>query len=205
MQLDPTSAAKSGAQGESWLDRVLDRISAQPSAPERPSPPPVDQPQWDRSVDSHKINTLIIHDVESIVFNETRSFTDSDSANDSMSAGREKVAHAIMNGDSQLGQNRPSTVGAIEPTVRALRNPRTKQAYNSSMAAARDAYLSLQDPTRGATHFQFLPNSDRTNMKFKHGTPEGVPLKTQSGPFSNSYFKNHVKSDHVYVNTYGQK
>jgi hypothetical protein len=72
------------------------------------------------------------------------------------------------------------------------------------MAAAREAYLSADDPTHGATHFQFLPNSDRSNMKFKHGTPEGVPLKTQSGPFSNSYLQNRVKSHQVYVNTYGQ-
>jgi hypothetical protein len=41
-----------------WLDRVLDRIQPQPAEPASPAPPPVDQTQWERSVDAHKVNTL---------------------------------------------------------------------------------------------------------------------------------------------------
>jgi hypothetical protein len=40
----------------------------QPAAPGSPASPPVDQTQWERSVDSHEVNTLIIHDVGLIVF-----------------------------------------------------------------------------------------------------------------------------------------
>lgn len=56
---------------KTWLDRVLDRIAPEPSAPESPSPPAVDQAEWDRSVDSHKVNTLTVRNVGLIVFNET--------------------------------------------------------------------------------------------------------------------------------------
>jgi len=70
------------------------------------------------------------------------------------------------------------------------------------MAAARRAYLNLEDPTQGATHFQFLTNVDRSNMKFRGGTPEGVRLRTQSGPFHNSFQKGDVKGPRVYINTY---
>jgi hypothetical protein len=150
------------------------------------------------------VNTLTVKQVGLIVFNETQSFTDGDKANDTIGGGREKVAHAVINGDTQLGRKRPVTAHPIEPSAKALKDPRTRQAYESSLAAAREAYLSPQDPTHSAIHFQFLTNADRSNMKFRNGTPEGVPLKTQSGLFNNSYLKNHVKSRQVYVNTYGQ-
>jgi hypothetical protein len=130
-----------------WLDRVLDRIKPQPSAPERPAPSPVDQTQWERSVDSHKVNTLTVHDVGLIVFNETQSFTDSNKANDTIDLVREKLAHAVMNGDEQFGRKRPATAPPEEPSRKALDDPRTKTAYESSLAAARQAYLSPDDPT----------------------------------------------------------
>jgi hypothetical protein len=109
MQLKPRSAGKAGAQSESWLDRVVDRIKPQPPAPKSPAPPPVDQTQWERSVDAHKVNTLTIHDVGLIVFNETESATHSEKANDSVGGAREKVAHAVINGDSEFGRTRPKT------------------------------------------------------------------------------------------------
>jgi hypothetical protein len=73
MQLKSTSVGKAGAQTESWLDRVIDRIKPQPSTPGSPAPPPLDQTQWERSVDAHKVNTLTVHDVGLIVFGETQS------------------------------------------------------------------------------------------------------------------------------------
>jgi hypothetical protein len=138
------------------------------------------------------------------VFNETQSFTDRDNSNDSLDAARQKLAHTIMNADSQFGRHRPRTAPPHEPSAKALENRQTRQAYNSSLTAAREAYLSLGDPTRGATNFQFLTDADRSNMKFKGGTREGLPLKTQSGPFHNSFQKHDVHSNQVYVNTYGE-
>jgi len=197
-----TSARKPEARGESVLDRVIARIKPQPAPPGSPAPPPVDRTQWEKSVEAHKVNTLTVRDVGLIVFNETQSYTDSDKANDTIDGGREKIAHAVINGDAQLGRKRPVTAGPIEPSAKALKDPRTRAAYDSSLKAAREAYLSPTDPTNGATHFQFLSNADRSNMKFKRGAPQGLPLQTQSGPFTNSYVGNHVKSHQVYVNTY---
>ena len=206
MQLKPSSAGKSGGGRESWLNRVIDRFKPQPSAPERPAPPLVDQTQWERSVDAHKVNRLTVHEVGLIVFGETQSYADRDSANEAVNAAREKIAHTLMNADTKFGVHRNAvarTASPIEPSMKSLQNARTRQAYESSLAAAREAYLSPTDPTHGATHFQFLTNADRSNFKFKGGSHEGLPLKTQSGPFDNSYLKNHVPSRQVWIDTYG--
>ncbi len=195
--------ANSTPQSKSWSDRALDRVKLQPPAPPRPTPPAVDQTDWEKSVGAHKINTLTVHDVGLIVLNETQSFTNSDKANDTIGAAREKLAHAVMNGDEQHGSLRPSTANPIEPSAKALKDPRTKAAYESSLKAAREAYLGPTDPTSGATHMKFPPNADRTSQKFNRNSTETIPLKTQSGPFNNSFLKGDVRSGHVYVNAYG--
>ena len=197
----------SSSQSESWLDRVIDRFKPQPPPPNTPTAPPVDRTAWEQSVDEHKVNKLTVHDVGLIVFNEMQSFADSDSANSSIGAAREQIAHAVMNADLKFGDKRDqlaSTAPPIEPSAKGLEDPRTKAAYDRSLAAARNAYLKLDDPTQGATNFQFLPTPDKSNMKSSGGTTEGLPLRTQSGPFNNSYQGNDVHSNQVYVNTYGQ-
>ena len=141
------------------------------------------------------------------MFNETQSFTDSDKANDSIASARERIAHSVINADNKFGDKRDqmaSTVSPIEPSAKALLDPRTKAAYDASLTAARNAYLKLDDPTQGATNFKFLPTPDQSNMKSSGGTHEGLPLKTHSGPFNNAYKGNDVRSNPVYVNTYGQ-
>lgn len=190
------------SQRQSWSDRALDRIKPQPPAPARPAPPAMNQTAWEQSVGAHKVNTLTVQDVGRIVFNETQSFTNSDSANDTIHAAREKVAHAIMNGDQQLGRHRPATAHPVEPSAKALKDPKTKAAYESSLKAAREAYLRATDPTHGATHFKFMTTADRSDQKFNHNSSKKNALKTQSGPFNNSYLKGGVPSHHVYVNTY---
>jgi hypothetical protein len=190
------------SHGPSWSDRTLDRIKPQPPAPARPTPPSVNQSAWEKSVEAHKVNKLTARDVGRIVFNETQSFTNSDNANDTIDAARQKVAHAIMNGDQGLGRNRPATAHPVEPSAKALKDPKTKAAYESSLKAARKAYLSAEDPTRGAMHFKFMTTADRSDQKFNHDSSKKNALKTQSGPFSNSYLKGGVSSHHVYVNTY---
>lgn len=201
MQLNPSG------QGESWLNRALDRIKPQPPAPERPAPPPVDQTQWEKSVEAHKVNELTVHDIGLIVFNEMQPFTDHDNANDTIAGTREKIAHTLINADDQFGTKRnrlAPSASPIEPSSEALKDTRTRAAYESSLTAARNAYLSPDDPMHGATNFWFRTTPDRSNLKFKHGAPEGLPLKTQSGPFNNSYLKGDVPSRHVWVNTYGR-
>jgi hypothetical protein len=188
---------------KSWVDRVVDRISPEAPPPPFPSPPPVDQTAWERSVDSKKVNTLTVHDVGLIVFNETQSFSDSPDANETIGGAREKVAHAVMNGDLELGKTRPRTARPIEPSPTALKDPRAKSSYDSSMAAARRAYLDLEDPTQGAKNFKFLTNADRSSQSFD--SSRRLPLKTQSGPFHNAFLKGDVKLPRVYVNTYKDK
>lgn len=141
-----------------------------------------------------------------IVFGETQSVKNSDKANDTIGGSREKVAHAVINGDSQFGHKRPATALAIEPAEKANKDPRTKAAYDSSLRAAREAYLSPTDATHGATHFNLRPNADRSD--FKPGGPHGPQFKirTQSGPFDNSYptpGKKGLPARGIYVNTYG--
>jgi len=195
-------------RGTSWLDRTLDKIKPQPSPPRSPSPPPVDRTNWEHSVEAHKINTLTVHDVGLIVFNETQSGTHSDKANDTIGGAREKVAHAVINADSQFGRGRPKTAPATEPTGKAIRDPRTKAAYDSSLRAAREAYLSPTDPTQGATYFNLRRNADRSD--YKPGGPHGPQFKirTQSGPFDNSFptsGKQGLPPHGIYINTYGSK
>jgi hypothetical protein len=58
------------------------------------------------------------------------------------------MAHVIMNGDQKWGSSRmrnAKTASPIEPTQQALGNPTVRAAYDSSMKAAREAYLSGTD------------------------------------------------------------
>jgi hypothetical protein len=109
----------------------------------------------------------------------------------------------IINGAEEAhrrGQKPPSVHGPIEP--RDLRNPEERAAYESSMNAAREAYLNGPDPTRGSTHFSIEPTPSRANKIYKRGTREGVPISTQSGPYYNSYLGKDVKSHTAWLNTY---
>ena len=92
-----------------------------------------------------------------------------------------------MNGARLRGANRPSVHPPIEPSADALRNPAVRAAYQSSMKAAREAYLSGTDPTRGAIYLNMPVTPDRSNLKFPRGLPQGVPISTQSGPYNNSF------------------
>ena len=155
---------------------------------------------------SNKVNELTVYDIGLIVFNEIQSYKDTNHANEPIGSARQKIAHTIINADTEFGPKRNKlapTASPIEPSAKALQDPRTRAAYQSSLTAAREAYLSLNDPTHGATNFVFRTTPDRSNLKFKHGTPEGLPLKTQSGPFENSYLKHGVPSKRVYVDTFG--
>jgi hypothetical protein len=115
------------------------------------------------------------------------------------------MAHAIINGDHLYGAKRQemaSTALPIEPSPDALRNPAIRAAYESSMKAAREAYLSGSDPTQGAVHLNARGNASRSNGKPKHMPPPGKPLNTQSGPYNNSYTKGDTPYSTVWLNTY---
>jgi hypothetical protein len=193
--------------GESFFDRVLDRFKPQPPPPE-PQPPPVNQGAWDQSVEEYKLKNLTVHDVGLIVFNESRSFSERPDSNESIDSAREKMAHVVINGDEKYGSDRQKVAGTalpVEPSQQALKDPNTRAAYDSSMRAAREAFLSGSDPTGGATHLNQRVNSDRGNLKYPKGDPNGLPISTQSGPYNNSYTKGKVPSNEAWLNTYKEK
>src|SRR6266704_3628962 len=185
------SGPQGGASKPSWLDRAVDILKPQPGPPPKPPAPPVDQGAWRESVEqTHVAPGLTVRDVGLSVFGETRSLHDRPGSNEAIDTARQKVAHAIIN-DAELshrtGKPRSAVHAAVEPQKKALRNPEEHTAYESSLRAAREAYLSGHDPTNGATHFNMRPRPDRSNWKFPNGTPEGITVSTQSGPYDNSF------------------
>lgn len=109
----------------------------------------------------------------------------------------------IINGAEEAhrrGQKPPRVHSPIEP--QDLRNPEERAAYESSMNAAREAYLTGHDPTQGATHCSIEVTPSRSNKIYARGTAKGVAISTQSDPYYNSYPGRHVKSHTAWLNTY---
>jgi hypothetical protein len=173
------------AHQSSWLDRAIDTLKPQRELPPKPATPHVDQGAWQESVEqTHVVPGLTVRDVGLSVFGETKSLHDRPGSNESLSTARQKVAHMIINGAEKWGSDRTkfaSTALPIEPSGKEKRNPATRAAYESSMKAAREAYLSGHDPTNGALHFNIRPTPDRSNWKGRFA------ISTQSGPYNNSF------------------
>ena len=192
-------STNTNARSGSFWGRLADRLIRQPPPPPSPRPPGVDQ-GWAKSVERARIiEGLNVHQVGLSVFGETQSLSDQPGSNESIDAAREKVAHVILNGAQLRGAKRPSVHPAIEPSVEVLRNPAVLAAYESSMRAAREAYLSGTDPTQGAIYLYLPITPDRSNRQFPNAS---VPLRTQSGPYNNSFPNRDVPSNRAWVNTY---
>jgi hypothetical protein len=196
--------APSTPDDTSWWDELIGGLSQkQVPPPPPPQPPPVDQSAWEKSVEqAHVTDDMTVHDVGLSVFGETQSLSDLPQSNEPIDAAREKVAHMIMNGGQLRGSDRPSTHPPIEPSPDVLRNPAVRAAYDSSMKAARESYLSGTDPTQGAIYLNMPTTPDRSNLKYQGGLPQGVPIRTQSGPYHNSFPNRKVPSHTAWVNTY---
>jgi hypothetical protein len=69
-------------------------------------------------------------------------------------------------------------------------------------AAVRRTNAACEFPTPGRIFSAVSVSADQSNWQFKDGASEGIPLKTHSGPFTNSDLKR-VPSRLVYMNTYG--
>jgi len=193
----------------SWWDELINGLTQkQLPPPPAPQPPPVNQSAWEKSVEQTKITDSFgsVQDLGLIIFNETQSYLDRPDSNEPLDVAREKLGHAIMNADQKWGAARmhnASTALPIEPSQKALSNPAVRTAYNSSMRAAREAYLSGSDPTNGAVFSIQKPTSDRSNHTFTNGKREGVPISTQSGPYHNSFpNKKNMPSSTAWLNTY---
>ena len=185
--------APNGPDDTSWWDELINAVKPQQvPPPPAPQPPSVNQGGWEKSVEQARISDSLgsVHDLGLVIFSETQSYSDRSDSSEPLDTAREKMAHAIMNADQKWGfdrQKKASTALPIEPSVNALSNPSVRAAYASPMKAAREAYLSGTDPTNGALYLNQRPTPDRSNLKFKGGLPEGVPISTHAGPYNNSF------------------
>lgn len=201
---------QNGADDTSWWDDLIDATTAkQPQVPPPPAPqpPPVDQTAWEKSVEQAKLSDPLgtVHDLGLRIYQETKSYSDRPDANESIDSAREKMAWTILNGDQKWGfdrQKHASTAAPVEPSTQELTNPATVAAYQSSMRAAREAYLGWKDPTNGALHLNARVDPGQYNWKPKGMTGAGKPIKTHSGPYDNSYTKGDAPSSLVWLNTY---
>jgi len=202
---------QNASEDTSWWDKLISAIKPQQtSPPPAPQPPPVNQSAWEKSIEQAKMSDSLgtVHDLGLRIFNETQSYSDRPDANEPLDTAREKMAWVILNGDHKWGADRQkmaSTALPIEPSAQALQSPSVRASYQSSMKAAREAYLGWKDPTNGALHLYQATTPDRSNLKYKNGSPQGVPLSTQSGPYDNTYTKGQVPSRTVWMNTYWEK
>jgi len=191
---------------ESLLDRAIDKFKPQPGPPPKPHTPPVDQRAWQQSVEqTHVAPDLTVREVGLSVFGETRSLRDKPSSTEPIDAARQRVAHAMIN-DAELshrtGKPRNVVHPPVQPSEKVLRSADERAAYESSLRAAREAYLSGHDSTNGATHLKIPVTPDRSNWKFPGGTPQGLAISTQSGPYNNSFPNRDVPSHTAWINTY---
>jgi hypothetical protein len=69
-------------------------------------------------------------------------------------------------------------------------------------ADVRRTNAACDSPKPGSEFAAISVSGDKSNRKFKDGATEGIPFKTQSGPFDNLDLKS-VPSRQVYMNTYG--
>jgi|SRR5579864_2521947 len=195
-----TFQRQSGSSKESLLDRAIDRVKPQPGPPPRPHAPAVDEGEWHKSVERKQVVPgLTVHDVGLSVYGETRSLHDRPGSNEPLDSARQMAAHAIINGQElarQTGKKPPMVHPPVEPPKGVLHNPKERAAYDSSMNAAREAYLSGHDPTQGATHFNMRPSPHRSPFE---GT---YPLSTQSGPYDNSFPSKNAPRHTTWLNTY---
>lgn len=195
------------APQHSWLDRAIDKVKPRPGPPPRPHAPAADdQGEWHKSVERKQVVPgLTVHDVGLSVYGETRSLHDRPGSNEPIGLARQKIAHAMIN-DAELshvtGKPRNKVHDPVQPSGKVLDNPKERAAYDSSLHAAREAYLGGHDTTNGATYFYLAKTPSRANKIYSTENKTAVSISTQSGPYDNSFPQGDTKSRTVWVNTY---
>jgi len=129
--------------------------------------------------------------ISNIIFNELRSLDGTE-----IDKALRDIANATINGDKESfdeGHPRPDTAStdAKVPEVEAERYEDSKRAAQ----VARDDQKHGTDPTNGATHFNLRNGNSKKPF-------QGHKLKTQRGPFTNSFPTPTLKGKNIYVNTY---
>ena len=127
--------------------------------------------------------------VAAIVFNETRSLS-----GPGIERARTNIAHTAFNAEAK-SLRRPKSA----PT--SARVPKQESdiyaACAQAVAAAKKERADGKDPTSGATNFNFRKNTSRADFF-------GIPIRTQEGPFANSYPTADLPATGIYANTYGK-
>lgn len=126
--------------------------------------------------------------VRNIVFNETRSLS-----GDGIHRARRNIAHAVMNGDEQLGRRRPITASTAA-TVPAAERQQYEDSGRMVLRAMGERSLG-HDPTGAAVHFNMRRNPSTADF-------QGARMTTQVGPLQNSFPTTTLPSTGIYVNTY---
>src|SRR5437016_4857571 len=189
------------AHHQSWLDRTIGPVTKEPEPPPRPHAPSASHnPAWAESVEQHHvIPGVTVRDIGLSVYGETRSLRDRPGSNEPIGSARQKIAHAMIN-DAELshltGKPRNKAHDPVPPTKKALLNHDELTAYQSSLKAAREAYLGGHDPTIGATHFNMRP------APYKSPFLGTYTLSTQSGPYDNSFPNKNAPRHTTWLNTY---
>jgi hypothetical protein len=192
----------------SWWDDLINAATQkQPQVPPPPAPQPpaVDQSAWEKSVEQHEVPDGTIHDVGLRIYQESKFYSDRPDSTEPIDAARQKMGWAILKGYDKWGADRQkyaSTALPIEPSAQELRDPSLLAAYQSSMKAAREAFLGWKDPTYGAVHFNARTDPGLGPWKPKGMQGPGKTIKTHVGPYNNSYSKGDAPSPVVWLNTY---
>jgi hypothetical protein len=132
-------------------------------------------------------HSLTDDEIAAILFNETRSLS-----GDSIAQARANAAHAIINAQASSHRMPP-----MAPRVAHI-PPAEQDAYTACREAVRTARSDItsgQDPTNGATHFNFRKNNSTADF-------QGHQIRTNVGPLNNSYPTSDLPASGVYANTY---
>ncbi len=131
--------------------------------------------------------TLSDTQIANIIFNETRSLSGG-----SIAQARVNVAHAIINALASPHKLPPMalTTAKVPAAETAI-----MLACTQAVQTARANIAVRNDPTKGATHFNFRKNTFS-------GAFQGHALKTSVGPLTNSYPTTELPANGIYANTY---
>jgi hypothetical protein len=125
--------------------------------------------------------------IANIIFNETRSLSGTDIA-----SARVNIAHTIINGLAS-----PHRMPHMAP---AHAHPAKEERgvlmdCQAAVRTARENIKNGQDPTNGATHFNFRNGPSQASFQ-EHA------IETNVGPLNNSYPTDDLPATNIYANTY---
>jgi hypothetical protein len=152
----------------------------------------------DKDIANHLLKNQLHLDIDveqlgNIIFNETRSLS-----GENIQEARENVAHTVINAREKWGTNVNTHARSASSIVTDTAKKTDSQQYNDSQTAAVNAVLNHaigRDPTGGAEHFNFRPNSSTDDFY-------GANIRTQVGPLNNSYPTTGLPAQGIYANTY---